>query len=272
MNYADIAVLAVLLIAVIIGCLRGFWKSVSKILSLGIAVVLAFTLADKLSTVMFNESALETLSSFVSNIVPTTPLSDAMVFATTSGDLMVEFEGGSIAIAEALKRMLVPSFLHAPIIASAGAIAGPITLGVLITSAYTHMLALVLSGLVIFLAAFIVVSIICAVIYKAVSYGKFHKAVDRILGGVLRIFTGGLFIVIVFNIMASMSGFEFMTPVMTEIENGVISGWIYKADLLNKIFYGEGMTKLIGMFENVIGVAGSGNVATSMCLVRSLFI
>ena len=263
-NYADIAILVILVLSVIIGLVKGFWRTFSKMIALVASIALGFVFATKLSSMMFSPEVLESINSTIAPLIIKNPIADGVVTAVGS-EYYVILEGSDpTKLDAALKMMLIPSFLHAPIVASVTSATTGMTLGAIVSSAYTHLISLVTSGGLIFLGSFIVLSIIASLIYKAIAYRQFHKAVDRIFGGLFRIVTGLLFVAIVFQIFGMMSGFEFMAPVMSTIEEGTISGPLFRADILNKIFYGEGMQKLTDLFQNVIASAGGAPTAAAI--------
>lgn len=247
-NYADIAIIAILVLAFIVGLVRGFWRTFSKLLTLIIALVLGFVFADKLSVLIFNESALTSINNVIYKLVSSNPFASATIVENGSQMMAVTSDGTIKTIEEALKLMLVPDFLYSVVIATASTGA---TLGTIVSSAYTHMTALVLSGLILFVGSLIVLRIIAALIYNA-TCRNYLRPLDRILGGVFRLLTGSLFILIIIHLLHFMSGFEFMDSVITHVEEGKISGYLYKLDLFNTLFYGEGFTKIMELFKSII--------------------
>ena len=55
-NYVDIAILAIMVLAFIIGLVKGFWKTFSKALTLIVALVVGFVFAERFSAIVFKGS------------------------------------------------------------------------------------------------------------------------------------------------------------------------------------------------------------------------
>ena len=213
MNYADIAILVILVFSIVLGIIKGFWHTFSKIVTLIVAVVLGFMFAAELAPLIFQGHTLTFINSAVSKLIIMSDIASGVI-TQIGNEVYVASNGDMILIENALKTMLIPSFLHPTIIASIGGLNSldGVTLGTLVSSTYTHLVTLVLTGGIIFFAGCIVMGVISALIGKAIKNGKINKALDKALGGILRIFTGFMFIIIILHVLGMLSGFDFMAP------------------------------------------------------------
>ncbi len=267
-NYVDIAILAIMVLAFIIGLVKGFWKTFSKALTLIVALVVGFVFAERFSAIVFKGSALSTINDFIFKMVAKNPLAGGTIVGNGAEAIVVtENIADSMIITDALKAMLVPSFLHQAVFST---VASGLTLGAVVSSAYTHLTVLFLSGTILFLGSLLVMRIIAAIILKAVAQG-YVRFYDRFSGGLLRLVTGALFILIVFHLIHLMSGFSFMSKVITYIQEGKISGFIYELDIFNKIFYGNNLSRILDFFKNLIPAPGQTDTA-AMSVISSFFI
>lgn len=248
MAYVDIAFIAILIIAMGIGCMRGFFKSLASLFGTLVSLILAYFLTtlfvDKILGIgaindwFYGES--NSIASAIKGGIFSEP-SELLAGLTVNEAL-----SDSSLLGEALGGGLYNVF--APLILKMMTWLGGNEFGsALVIDCVSVLLARCVGWLIIFLVFFIILRIVASLISKLGN--ALHKvpllgSLDRIFGVLIGGVKGVLFATVGLVILACCSGLSFMKPYVDDLNRSVIAKPITNAaiDFTGKFIDIESMT------------------------------
>ena len=227
MNWIDVAIIAIVLIFVIIGCVKGFVFSILSIFSSTVNFFISLFLTKPVASLLNAMFGME--SSLSGNFA-------AKLTAMNCGfDVELATFGSqaelSSHVSETINNSNLSGFskgiLNNTVHITTENVAGTTTtLNDIISKSFAAFLTLVVSFVIVFILIYLILWII-STISKKMHKNQDVRLVDRILGFVFGLTKGFLLIVFVFGILSLFNENGILAPVIDYIKASTIGGWLY---------------------------------------------
>ncbi|MEG1509257.1 MAG: CvpA family protein, partial [Clostridia bacterium] len=216
----DIVILALVLLLFIIGFSKGFAKSVLGFITFAGAIFIAIFLTPYLTESIGN---LGGIFQKISNILidKFSTLGAIATTPVTGGQIVID--GVATDLSDLLGKFLLPASWRTYLI---GIIPDGSTLASSVGQFVGYKICSVISGVIIFIAAFIVFKVISIIIRKFIKQ-DFLRGIDRVLGGLFGLFKSYLIISLLFWVFDLMSGFSFMQNVLAMLRKSFVAHYLF---------------------------------------------
>lgn len=227
MAIVDIIIIAIVLIAAIIGTCKGFVKSLLGFFGWIIAIVLAVTLSAPTDALLTDKTPLDDkIQTSLESTV--TGWSDYMSVELTE-------ENYSEVINSALSETKLPEFVKTPI---AGAIDGLVesnrdtvignTAAGIISSTLANLAVTIIAFLIIFIIAMIIIAVIKHLLCKAIEKISVIKKIDKALGFVFGAIEGAVIVCLLLGVVSFTNSMGLLPQAGEFVNNGSIAPKIYE--------------------------------------------
>lgn len=214
----DLIVVAVFVVCVIGGMRKGLVKSVYRIFSFALAIILSIALLQPFSKLLDSTPIAETVRSGITNSIENT--------------------GGEMAasIDDTLSNLHLPSFLQDDIstdylINSPEDDAAEFSVSEWVADALTGKIIGVLAAVILFIGIKLLLSLIFHMLDALFNLPVLH-GVNKMLGAVLGLINGAIIIYGLCAVLTLVSANEAMTPIMTAIEKSLVTRCFYEYNVL----------------------------------------
>ncbi len=266
----DFVVLGVLLLFGIIGLIRGARKVLFGLVASLAAFIGALVLAGVVGNLLIGSFSLYgTLSSKIAEaMAPSFVYGGQNLVYIPDGDKMVlGFYDGTVqhAFADAFEGSALSSFatiLQSPIesiYTQDIAMNTPMPLPAILGQFFASLVFKAVCFIVLFIVFIIIVKLIDKLLKKVIGSSKLGHFFDRILGLVVGIGFGAIFVFIIFTLLQVLSGFGFMAPVNEAIDSSFLAPYIKQYNFIYTLFdqyWGIG-----SLADKLSGVVSSGSVS-----------
>lgn len=227
MNWVDAAIIAIVLIFVIVGCVKGLVFSVLSIFSSSVNFFISLFLTRPVASLINALFGME--SSLTSNFA-------AKLTAMDCGfDVELSTFGSqaelSSHVSETINNSSLSGFskgiLNSTVHITPENVAGTnTTLNDIVSKSFASFLTLVISFIIVFILIYLILWIISA-ISKKMHKNQDVRLTDRILGLFFGLIKGFLFVVLVFGVLSFFNENGVLAPIIDYIKSSTIGGWLY---------------------------------------------
>lgn len=227
MSWVDIVILAIVLIFIIIGCVKGFVFSILSIFSSTVNLFIALFLTTPVSRLLNSIFNLETsLSNHFAN-----NLSSMKGFDIELSSFGSQAELSS-HVSETINNSSLSGFIKGLLnntvhITTDNVQGTNVTLNNIISSSFATFLTLVISFVIIFALIYLILWIVSKISKKAHQIADI-KLTDRILGIVFGFIKGFIVVVFIFAVLSLFNENGVLIDLFTEIKKSTIGGWLYE--------------------------------------------
>lgn len=214
----DLIVVAVFVICVAGGMRKGLVKSVYRICSFALAIILSIVLIQPFSKLLSSTPIAESVRSGITNSIE------------NAG------EGVTAGIDDTLSNLHLPSFLQDDIstdylINSAENADQGFSVSEWVADALTNKIIGALAAIILFIGIKLLLSLIFYMLDALFNLPVLH-GVNKMLGAVLGLVNGAIIIYGLCAVLTLISANEAMTPIMTSIEKSLITRCFYEYNIL----------------------------------------
>jgi uncharacterized membrane protein required for colicin V production len=234
-DYITLVYVAIMIIFIIIGCVKGFSNGIIALLGTAVAFFAAFLLAKPIGNAIYGSAGQSLTDTIYNAIVEKVP-----ALATPVGDSLeaaIPEYLGELGVPESLRGMLTPLVIKMIPEGTAD-----IVLGTYISETLSNLVFIVGSFLVIFIVILIIFAILKKVLKKLKEI-KIIKWADKLLGIVAYACVGLLFISVVsytltFVVSMNNSVSDWIISQLHLADDTIMtpSKWIYEYNLLQRLF------------------------------------
>ena len=227
MNWIDIIIIAILLIFIIIGSVKGFAFSILSLFGITVNFFISLFLTKPMSSLLnslFNIE-LNLANTFSSNL---TNLSSDFDIALSSFSSQAELSShvnntiNNSSLGGFAKKIL-NSTVH---ITTENVQGSSVTLNDIISKSFATFLTLIISFIIVFILIYIILWILSTISKKANQINDV-KITDRILGVVFGFIKGAFVIIFIFAILSLFNENGILSDIFIYIKESTIGNWVY---------------------------------------------
>jgi len=227
MNWVDILIIAIILIFIIIGCVKGFVFSILSIFGGTVNFIISLFLCKPMANFLNSSFNLE--SALVSNF--TEKLSNISAdFNTSLSTFKTQAELNShinntinnSSLGGFTKKILSNTINVTP----ENVAKSNLTLNNIISNSFSTFISIIISFIIVFILIYLILWLISFLSKKANQISDI-KFTDRILGVIFGFFKGLLLVLFIFAILSLFNQDGLLSGLFNEINNSTIGGWIY---------------------------------------------
>jgi len=226
MNWIDIVIIAVLIIFVIVGCVKGFMFSVISLFGGTVNFIISLFLCTPMSNFLNKVFSLESsISSGFANNLSTMNGFDVVLSEFKSQQEL------SSHVNETINNSSLSNFtkglLNNTVHITTENVAGTeVTLNNIISASFATFLTLVISFTIVFVLIYLILWILSAISKKARQVSDI-RLTDRIFGILFGFIKGALAIVLVFGILSFFNENGLLSDLFGYIKESTIGNWLY---------------------------------------------
>lgn len=217
MSIFDYVIIGVLVLFLLLGLYKGFVKTSIALAAWAAGLALIYFLGDVFGNWLMNIGLGDALTSSFSGLIK----GDVANFVIGSGTDGLILIGTEMTVTEGLSHLGIPTFLHNMII---GLMTPGATLAEGIGSGLAKYACLAIGSVILLIGVSIIAKIISSALHKTLKKYKL-TGVNRLIGGVLYAGIGFFFVCAAMILIDAMAGLDFMQPIITNRNAGIISSW-----------------------------------------------
>ena len=227
MNWIDIVIIAILLIFIIIGCIKGFMFSILSLfggtVNFFISILLCKPAMNLINAIFGLENALT--SSFSASLT-----NMSFEFDTVLSSFESQSELSS-HVSQTINNSSLSSFskgiLNNTVHITTDNVAGSdVTLNKIISSSFATFLTLIISFVIVFLLIYLILWLLSQISKKAKKVSGI-RITDRIFGIIFGAIKGALVISVIFGILSFFNENGILSGLFVQIKESTIGNWIY---------------------------------------------
>ena len=227
MNWVDILIIAIILIFIIVGCVKGFVFSILSIFGSTVNFIIALCLCKPMANFLNSSFNLE--STLVSNFTDklsnistdfNIPLSTFKTQTELSSHINDTINNSSLG--GFIKKLLSNTIKVTPENVSGT----DTTLNNIISKSFATFISLIISFIIVFILIYLILWLISFLSKKANQISDI-KFTDRILGTFFGFVKGSLIVLFIFALLSLFNQDGLLSGLFKEINNSTIGGWLY---------------------------------------------
>ena len=218
---ADIVLVLLLFLFAFWGLKKGFMSSILSFAGLALSFVIAVLFANKLAVMLEGTAIYNFISDMAAGML--NGVGDFMATSIPSYDVLYD----------ALSAKL-PDFLAKILADSASAMIGSsadMTIAELLMPSLVSMFMTITSFIMLFIGSYILTIIIKAIVSAITSLPIIHLA-DKLLGFILGLIKGFVFVSVLFLIMSFLGGLSFVETINVYINDSYLASYMYNNNII----------------------------------------
>lgn len=256
MSYFDLAIFIFLALFILVGVIRGFFKTFTGFIFAFVNVLLSLFIAKYLAAALYPTGAGNFFNELFGNAFSGAGDIFNSELVVDSSGMSIMTAAGTIPLADALAQTGLPSFLFSTVsnIISTIAPNGGVTLASAVTPTLTIIVLLAISAVVLLLVFGILFKLLHIWLNKLLK-GHINRPVNMVLGGLFGAVKAFLIVMIVLMFVEWILAVPELSAVMDDIDKSFMTKPLIENNFIRDMF--NSIFDFSGFFSQTIGGAGA---------------